>query len=306
MELAIIILCISLLLLVFLLLIPYATYRIAFHRKEKSTDPYSRISADNHFQRALIDRLVSEECEIIEITSKDGLKLRARLYYRFPGAPVQIQCHGYRSTPLLDFSGGAAEALDSRHNLLLIYQRSHCESEGVTITFGSKESEDLLLWIDEVIRRYGEETKIVLVGISMGAATVLLASGKELPDNVRCIISDCPYSSTKEIITKVAGEMGFPKASYPFVRLGAKLFGGFDPDQDSPLSAVARATKPILFIHGEDDDFVPCEMTLRMYEAARCDKALFTVPEAGHGLSYIVDRDGYRDALSAFLSKHLG
>lgn len=290
----------------FVFLIPYLTYRMAFLRKEAYVDPYSRLSPENTTSKALVDRLMAESFEEIEITSGDGLKLRANLYYRKEGAPFQIQCHGYKSTPMLDFSGGALEALDNGCNLLLIHQRSHGRSEGRTISFGAKESEDLLLWIEELIKTYGEQTKIVLVGISMGAATVLSAAGKALPENVKCIVSDCPYSSTKEIIIRVARKMGFPAFLYPFVRLGAKLYGGFDPDADSPLKAVARATKPILFIHGEADDFVPCEMTLRLYSACPSEKELFTVPEASHGLSYIVDREGYRRVLYSFLDRHLG
>ena len=140
----------------------------------------------------------------------------------------------------------------------------------------------------------------------MGAATVLMASGLELPENVKGIIADCPYSSPEEIIKKECGKMGLPpKLAYPFVRLGAMIFGGFDPSSATAKDAVKAAKVPILIIHGEADDFVPCSMSREIIDACASDKTLITIPLAGHGVSYIVDRPLYEKSVEEFLKKIL-
>ena len=129
----------------------------------------------------------------------------------------------------------------------------------------------------------------------------MMASDMELPKNVVGILADCGYTSAKEIIKKVMKQMKLPAdLLYPFVRLGARLYGKFDPDETSPIKALKKCRVPAMFIHGESDDFVPCEMTERNYEACIAPKKMLTVPKAGHGLSYIIDREGYLKAVKEF------
>ena len=121
----------------------------------------------------------------------------------------------------------------------------------------------------------------------MGAATVLMAGGKELPENVIGILADCSYSSAKEIICKTIREMHLPpKLAYPFTKLGARIFGHFDLEETDPVRAMATCKVPVIFFHGEADDFVPCEMSKTVYDACHTRKQLVLVPGAGHGLSY--------------------
>ena len=135
----------------------------------------------------------------------------------------------------------------------------------------------------------------------MGAATVLMAAGKPLPPNVIGVLADCGYTSPREIIRKVIRQMKLPPAiCYPFVRLGARLFAGFNLEEDSPLEAAARCQVPVIFFHGEGDDFVPCDMSIRNYEACSGRKKLVTVPGAGHGLAYAVQPQEYLQALREF------
>ena len=277
------------------LVIPYITYRMTFRRKVDDYDVYMGLdspSFNGHSEeaRSLIDRMLGEPYELLEMKSRDGLTLKARYYHVKDGAPLQIQCHGYKSTPVRDFSGGAGEAIDRGHNLLLIYQRSHGLSEGKTIAFGALEKYDVLDWIDLMLKKLGEKTEIILVGISMGAATAILTAALDIPKNVKCVIADCPYSSAKGIIKKVAAEMGYPSdIVYPFIKLGAKLYGKFDIDEADAVKAIKNASLPILLIHGEADSFVPREMSTELKRAAgdRCRFESF--PEASHGLSYIMD-----------------
>ena len=135
----------------------------------------------------------------------------------------------------------------------------------------------------------------------MGAATVCMAADKELPANVIGILADCGYTSPKKIIRKVIRDMGIPPAlGYPFARLGAFLFGGFDLEAGSPEESLKNAKVPVIFYHGEDDAFVPCYMSRENYEICTSRKALVTVPGAGHGLSYPLDMERYLQTLRDF------
>ena len=245
--------------------------------------------------------------EAVTISAQDGTKLAARYYHVRDGAPLQIQFHGYRGTAVRDFCGGNKLARESGQNTLVVDQRAHGKSGGTAITFGIRERWDCLSWAEYANQRFGSDTPIFLSGVSMGAATVLMASELKLPANVIGIIADCPYSSPEAIIRKVCREdMHLPPALVmPFIRLGARLFGHFDLREASALEAVQHTHIPILLIHGEDDRFVPCDMSREIFGACAGEKNRVTFPGAGHGLSYIVDTETYSDAVSCFVSQCL-
>lgn len=236
-----------------------------------------------------------------EITSFDGLKLRGIYYEYAPGAPIEIMFHGYRGCAERDLPGGVQRCFRVGRSALLVDQRGGGRSQGSTISFGINERKDCLKWIDFVIGKFGPDVKIILTGISMGAATVMMAAGEELPENVIGVLADCGYSSPKEIILKVIGEMGLPpKLSYPFAKLAARLFGHFDLEETSPVEALKKCKVPVIFYHGEADDFVPCDMSRACFNACASRKQLVTIPGAGHGLSYAVEPDRYVETLKAF------
>lgn len=241
------------------------------------------------------------------IRSYDGLILYGRYYEKEKGLPIEIQFHGYRGDSDRDLSGAVFRAFSVGRNALIVDHRASGRSEGRVITFGVREKRDCLSWIDHAISYFGEEAELHLTGISMGAATVLLASGEVLPAQVKGILADCPYSSAKEIIIKVITQMKLPaRLLYPFVRLGAQIFGGFDPNDATPIEAVKRATVPIIIYHGEADDFVPCEMSVRLYEACTSEKKrLITVKGADHGLAFSVDKEYYLTTLREFIKENL-
>ena len=152
-----------------------------------------------------------------------------------------------------------------------------------------------------MVEHFGPDVKIILCGISMGASTVLMAAGKPLPKNVIGVLADCGYNSAKDIIKKVIRQMHLPAdISYPFVKLGAKLYGHFDLEETSPEEALKHCKIPVIFFHGESDDFVPCEMSRANYEACASRKRLVTIPGAGHGLCYPVDPEKYLSELRDF------
>lgn len=243
--------------------------------------------------------------EDVEITSFDGLKLHGYFFEFAPGAPVEIMFHGYRGNALVDLPCGILRAFRVRRSVLLVDQRGAGKSEGNVITFGIRESRDCIRWAEYAAQRFPDR-KIILTGISMGASTVMMAADKDLPANVVGILADCGYTSPKEIMIAVARQRKLPgKFLYPFIRLGAKLFGGFDPEEDSPLQAVKGSRLPIIFFHGEDDDYVPCYMSRENYEACTARKFLATYPGAGHVLCYPADPERYIKELTDFFGEEM-
>lgn len=239
--------------------------------------------------------------EHFTITSFDGLELHADFFLYAPGAPMEIMFHGYRGSAERDLSGGVQRCFLMKRSVLLVDQRCSNRSQGDVITFGIKEHRDCLAWVDFAVNHFGPDVKIILTGISMGAATVSMTADKGLPPNVLGILADCGYTSPRDIICKVIRDMKLPpRLAYPFVKLGARLFGHFDLEEASPEEALKNATVPVIFYHGEADDFVPCDMSRRNYEVCSSRKALVTVPGAGHGLSYALEPKRYLQTLADF------
>jgi hypothetical protein len=253
---------------------------------------------------ALVDRLRARPYEPVSILSHDGLRLCGRYCHQADGAPLVILCHGYRGTPVRDFCGGADICFSEGFNVLLIEHRAHGSSEGHTISYGINESRDVLAWTEYAVRRFGDGVKILLAGISMGAATVLMASALHLPSQVRGILADCPYTAPDEIISKVGRSVGLPmKLLLPLVELDARVLGRFSLRDAAPLSAVREARVPILLIHGEADDFVPCEMSRRIAAANPGLIEFHTFPGAKHGLSYMADTEHYTQLVRDFSAR---
>ncbi len=303
-----VILCILAGLLLLALLLSYICFRMAFYapdRKPLAPDTYSLPSGVVYepYREQMIEwirQLRAMPHEKVTIQSFDGLTLRGDYYEYAPGAPIELMVHGYRSTPERDLCGGVNRCFQLKRNVLLIHQRGCGESDGNIITFGILEHRDCLRWAQFLIDRFGPDVKILLTGISMGAATVMMAAGAGLPPQVKGIIADCGYTSPKEIIQKVIQQdLKLPaKLAYPFVKLGARIFGHFDLEETSALEAMKKCRVPVFFIHGEADSFVPCQMSIDNANACAGPHKLFTVPGAGHGLAYMMDREGYHRAIA--------
>ena len=287
----------------------YICYRITFVRKSCGPiDPYKALDTNGikpYRDEAirLINELSAIPCEEIRIKSYDGLALYGRYYKGADGAPLEIQMHGYRSSAIRDFSGGTLASLRKGRHVILVDQRAHGYSEGKALSFGINERRDADTWVKYAAERFGEKTPIVLVGLSMGAATVIMAGGNGLSDNVACIVADCPYSSPKEIIMRVCRHMGYPaRLVFPFIRLGGILFGKFDITESSPVEAAGKIKIPTVLIHGEADKFVPSSMSERIYESLGCpDKLLVLFPDAAHGVSFLSDYEKYRNTVDPFV-----
>ena len=287
--------------------VAYGAYRFAYYSPLKNqNDPYlapdgHRYTPEDGPTYGLIREMDELPFEPVTIRSRDGLQLFGRYYAVAEGAPLQIQMHGYRGHALRDFCGGNKLAREAGLNTLVVDQRAHGKSEGHTISFGINERWDCLQWAEYAAQRW-PGVPISLAGISMGAATVLMASDLPLPEEVKGIIADCGYSSPRAIIKHVCWSLPKPfRIFYPFTSLSAELFGHFDPDAGSALGAVSNTTLPILLIHGEADGFVPCEMSREIAAACASKVRLETFPGADHGVSYLSDPERYGRIVREFL-----
>lgn len=290
------------------LLISFYTFYICFYScTNRTEDPYALMHGRQYEEVkeniiACTRIMDKAPCKWVYATSLDGLKLAGRYYHTADGAPLMMLFHGYRSMSLRDCAGGYILAKKLGFNVLAVDQRAHAESKGRVITFGIREHEDCDSWIKFAMNRFGNDTKIVLSGLSMGAATVLMASKLDLPNNVVAILADCPYSSPADIIRKVCRDRHLPDhLAYPFIRLGAWIYGRFDLEITTACNAVKKATVPILLIHGEDDRFVPCEMSRLIHSCCASPSQLHTFSGAGHGLCYMVDPIRYEMVTIRFL-----
>lgn len=290
----------------------YGMYRISFYHKPdpkvpapadmKSRLPYrDAMEAD----AAVLDNAPYEE---VHITAKDGVDLFGRYYHHKDGAPVVLIFHGYTGYAQRDGLGGYILCRKLGYNVLLPDQRAHGRSGGHTITMGAKEQYDAQSWANWAADRFGQDTPLFLMGVSMGAATVMLASGLPLPSSVRGIVADCGYTSAEEITRKCLPDY-LPHApigaAYAVGRLGARLYGRFEPNNIDCTAAVSKATVPILFVHGEEDGFVPCEMSRKNFDACASRKELLTIPGAAHAVCYYRDTEKYTAVTTKFFEECL-
>lgn len=290
------------------LAISYWCFRIAFYTDRKEVRPEFDIPEGEiyePFRERMVGWMKATRAlphEDMTITSFDGLTLKGRYYEFSPDAPIELMFHGYRGNADRDLCGGVQRCFALGHSALIVDQRGCGNSQGHVISFGINERKDCHSWLAFMQQRFGPDAKIILCGISMGASTVLMAAGEELPENVIGVLADCGFTSAKDIIKKVIRQdMKLPATvSYPFVQLGARLYGGFHLDETSAIEAVTRCKVPAIFYHGEDDDFVPCDMSRALYEACVSRKQLVTIPGAGHGLSYPVAKERYLEELAKF------
>ena len=291
----------------------YTVYKMVFGRTKKNDDFESEILKGKQYepyQEAIsngIEKARKLSFQRIFIEARDGITLAGKYYHFKDKAPLILFFHGYHGTALRDGNGILLYAQKAGYNALLVDQRGHGKSSGKAITFGIKERYDCMDWIRYANRRFGDETPIVLAGISMGASTVLMAADLGLPVNVKGIMADCPYSAPKEILREVMKQLKLPvNVTYTAVRLGAKIFGRFDIEEHSVIESMENCYVPVLFIHGGEDYFVPCKMSEECYEAcASLDKKRIVVPGAAHGMSFCVDGALYEKEMEEFLNRIL-
>ncbi len=241
--------------------------------------------------------------EDMYITSEDGLKLHATYFPCESSKKIVICFHGYTSEGLNDYSTLAIFYKKHDYNLLIVDERAHGKSEGKYIGFGCLDRHDAMLWIKKAIELLGEDCKILLHGDSMGGSTVLMTTGLELPKQVKAAVSDCAFTSAWEVFSSVL-KNSYHLPPFPIMQISnrmVKKHAGYELDECNARIEVAKAKIPILFIHGEEDSFVPCSMVHELYGACKTEKKLVVIKGAGHVESCYKDAALYEGAIESFI-----
>ncbi len=248
------------------------------------------------------------EHETVELTAEDGTNLIGHWFYGDNPKRVIVAMHGWRSSWSQDFGAIAPFWLAQGCAVLFAEQRGQGKSGGEYMGFGLLERFDCLEWIKWADKTTEGKLPIYLGGISMGATTVLMASGLELPESVRGVIADCGFTSPRAIWKHVVEtNLHLPYSIYSSAaRDICQKHIQVENDNYSTTDALQSCKLPVLFIHGTDDHFVPAEMTYENYRAYNGRKRLFVVPGAEHGMSYFIDREGYEKELIAFWQEYDG
>lgn len=233
----------------------------------------------------------------------DSLKLHSYLLNQNSDTWV-ITVHGYTGQAS-DLSNIANEFYQRGYNILAPDLRGHGQSEGDYIGMGWDDRLDILAWIDYLNQNYNFPD-IILYGISMGAATVMNVSGEDLTENVKFVIEDCGYTSTWDIFAYQLNSL-FNLPAHPFLdvaNLVTKIKAGYTFNH-GPINQIQKCQIPILFIHGDQDTFVPSKMVDILYEKAACPKEKLIIEGAGHGQSKDTNPDLYWRVIDEFIRKYL-
>jgi uncharacterized protein len=278
-------------------------------KMDNPNDPWTKIEPKLAEGRKYIESLPYDEWNI---KSNDGLKLWGRFVpaYTEDGSVsknVILMMHGYHCFNNNDFAVSFKYFHEAGYTVLLPNQRSHGKSEGKYITFGLKEREDCKLWAEEIVSKLGSDVKISLMGVSMGCATVTMALGLDLPKQVKCCISDCGYTSPADEFRSILhGDYHLP--DFPFMytqKFYCKHLADFDIDGCSTLDVLKTNKRPVFFIHGGKDTFVPTYMGKKNYEACTAPKELLIIDDAVHAQSFDIASEKCWERVSAFLDKYL-
>ena len=251
-------------------------------------------------------RLLEKNIEEVEITSRDGLRLVGHWYPCENAKRVLVAMHGWRSSWNMDFGMIADFWHNEGCSILFAEQRGQNKSEGEYMTFGYMERYDCLDWVNFVNERTENRYPVYLAGVSLGASTVLMAAGLDLPENVKGVIADCGFSSAYGIwshVVKVNMKLSYGLRG-KVIDAYCKKHIGATSKEISTVEAMRKTKLPILFIHGSDDMFVPLEMSFENYKACAAPKEILVVPGAIHGQSYDVDRGKYESANKFFWDKY--
>jgi fermentation-respiration switch protein FrsA (DUF1100 family) len=246
--------------------------------------------------------------DTLTIRRVDGLKLTG---YYFPASnasskKLAILVHGYQSS-VEHIAEAAPVYYDEGYHVFMADNRAHGASEGKYIGMGVLDSRDYVQWIDTLLRQ-NDSLEIVLHGQSMGGATVLMMSGRaDLPPQVRCVVDDCGYNSVfDEFAYQLHQMFGLPP--FPLLYVASwesKWLAGYAFDEGDVTAQVRQARVPILFIHGDADDYNPTWMVYELYDAAPTEKELWIVPGAKHAKNHIVAPEEFSARIRRFCARYV-
>jgi uncharacterized protein len=279
---------------------------ITLYGSDEAVEAVSALEEEQKRLQELRSWTEKQDFEEVEIQSDDGLTLSARyLKNDAPNGKTVILAHGYK---------GNNEQLpevtryyyEKGFNILKPDARGHGKSEGEYIGYGWHDRHDLRNWIDYLVDDKKEKF-IFLHGFSMGASTVLMASGEELPREVRGIIADSGYTSVKEEMVHQLKYL-YDLPSFPLMDVTSmvtEVRAGFSFEEASALNQVKKKRNdlPLFIIHGEKDELVPSEMASRLYENTSGMKELWIIPDVGHTEGFLEEEEEYRLRLTEFIEE---
>lgn len=251
--------------------------------------------------------LMQQPLEEIDIYARDGIRLHG--YYlpaEKPSDRLVIGLHGYTSRGLSDFSAHAWFYHQQGFDCLIPDHRAHGESEGEYIGFGILDRYDCRSWIRYMLKRFNQQKRILLHGTSMGASTALMTLGFDnLPEQVKGVISDCAFTSPYDVFAHIL-KRDYHLPPFPVMQLNSLMCekkAGYKFDDYSTLIALRKTDRPVLFIHGEEDNFVPVWMSRKNAEICASPSELLLIPNAGHGASYYENMPLYEEAEKRFIQQ---
>lgn len=242
------------------------------------------------------------------ITASDGTSLHA-YYVASPDAARQtaVIVHGYTDNAIRMLMIGYLYHHDLHYNILLPDLRYAGLSEGTHIQMGWKDRLDVLHWMEIANQVFGGDTQMVVHGISMGAATTMMLAGEPQQNYVKCFVEDCGYTSVWDQFSKELDEQ-FHLPDFPLLYVAntlCQLRYGWNFREASAFEQVKKCTLPMLFIHGDADNYVPTWMVYKLYEAKTGAKELWVVPRVAHAASYHDYRAEYTHRVREFVFKYM-
>lgn len=292
---------------IFLLFIAAVSLYIGNYLYDYTLNPYAQKSLYekmdiNEDKNEKNKQWLYNHSEDVIIQSDDQLNLHGYFINQKSHIYV-IMVHGYRAdassliSPIKKFK-------TQKYNLLIPDLRGHGQSEGDYIGMGWDDRQDIINWIDYILK-IDKKASIILYGVSMGAATVMNVAGEDLPSQVKAIIEDCGYTSVWDVfknhinMTDKQSEVALHLASFMTL-----LRAGYRLEDVNPLKQVEKCQIPILFIHGDKDEFVPYDMVYQLYNVANCQKQLLVISQAGHAESYDQNPKVYYQTVFRFIQKY--
>ena len=243
--------------------------------------------------------------EMVSIRAFDGETLRAKLYPNRLADRFVVLVHGYHSSPAWDFGASFDAYYDAGYSILAIEDRGH-GSGGKYIGFGALDQKDVHDWMVYLSDRFGENIRIALAGVSMGAATVMLTGGNYPTPQLAAVIEDCGYDAADRLFHFLIRKRKVPPYTLiAFASLWAKLLAGYFFRDARPVAAMQKSKVPTLFIHGTADTFVPFACMEQNYAACAAPKEKAVFEGAIHGESSYREPERYRALVQAFLAKYL-
>ncbi|MCD8265052.1 MAG: alpha/beta hydrolase [Tannerellaceae bacterium] len=245
---------------------------------------------EHPYMEAWIDSLRKEDAlRDTFITSVDGRRLHALYIRAATGSPhTALIVHGYTDNAIRMLMIGHLYNHELGYNVLLPDLHAHGKSDGQYIRMGWKDRLDVMKWIDIATELYGDTTQMVIHGISMGAATTMMVSGEPLPENVKCLVEDCGYTSVWDEFGYILKD-DYGLSAFPLLYTTSfycKLKNNWSFKEASSMEQVKKCSLPMFFIHGDKDTYVPTGMVYEVYEAKPGEKELWILPRVGHAMAY--------------------